>query len=174
MKIIIETPRLILRQFELEDSAPLYKLNSDLEVIRHTGNPPFANIQEAEDCITQTIFPQYLLELGRWAVVLKTSGELIGWCGLKYRKERDEIDLGYRFLPKHWGQGIATEASFASLEYGFKTKKLDRIIGCAMKENLASIRVLEKVGLKYVKDVTLDGEDCVYHAITKEDYMKRN
>ena len=75
----------------------------------------------------------------------------VGWAGLAYLPEFDEIDLGYRFLPEYWGKGIATEASHAILAYGFEELKLSRIIAIALKEHSASIKVMEKVGMEFDK-----------------------
>jgi RimJ/RimL family protein N-acetyltransferase len=93
---------------------------------------------------------------GRWAVHTKAENEFIGWCGLKSRPERKEIDLGYRFIRSSWGKGFATEAAYASLRYGFDKLQLDRIIGRAMPQNLASIRVLEKCGMQFLTDEIVD------------------
>jgi RimJ/RimL family protein N-acetyltransferase len=101
--------------------------------------------------------PQYILyNHGRWATHIKSNLEFIGWCGLKYRPEQNEIDIGYRFMKKFWGNGCATEAAFACIEYGFETLKMHRIIGRALPENLASLRVLEKCGMNYIGDEIVD------------------
>jgi RimJ/RimL family protein N-acetyltransferase len=101
MKIILETPRLFLREFTLEDAQFLIDLNSDPEVTRYTGDGPVKDLEAAKKILTDIIFPQYPNKIGRWAVILKENNEFIGWCGLKYIKEDDEIDLGYRFFKKH-------------------------------------------------------------------------
>ncbi|MBT8283842.1 MAG: GNAT family N-acetyltransferase, partial [Muriicola sp.] len=88
---------------------------------------------------------------GRWATVLKSGKQFVGWAGLAYLPEFDEVDLGYRFLPEYWGSGLATEASNAILNYAFDVLKLDKIVAIAMKENKASIRVMEKVGMEFDK-----------------------
>lgn len=79
---------------------------------------------------------------GRWGCVLKEIGRVIGFCGLEYL---DVVDIGYRFVPGYWGRGLATEACRASVAYGFDVIGLERIVGLALSENLASHRVLEKV-----------------------------
>ena len=91
---------------------------------------------------------------GRGACILKSSGEQIGFAGLKYLKELDEVDIAYRFMPTYWGQGLATEAARASVRYGFADLGLKRIIGLVMPENTASVRVLEKAGLRYSDSVS--------------------
>ena len=108
--------------------------------------------------INEVIIPQYTLyNHGRWAVHLKDGLQFIGWCGLKYVAERNEVDLGYRFMKKFWGKGYATEAASASLKYGFDRLDIKQIIGRALPGNLASIKVLEKCGMQYLGDEYIDG-----------------
>ena len=146
MNIVVETDRLLLRTFTIEDAPLIYELNLDPDVIRYTGDP-IKDIEHAKQVLEQTIIPQYALyNHGRWAVHVKPDLEFIGWCGLKARPERNEIDLGYRFLKKAWGKGYAT-AAYACLKYGFEKLHLDRIVGRAMPENTESLRVLEKCGM---------------------------
>ncbi len=86
-------------------------------------------MEQAAQLLEKTILPQYALyDHGRWAVHIKQGLAFIGWCGLKYRPERNEVDLGYRFDPSSWGKGYATEAAFASIGYGFKNLGLARIV----------------------------------------------
>ena len=111
---------------------------------------------------------------GRWATFLKRENIFIGWSGLAYLPEFDEIDLGYRFLPEHWGLGYATEASQAILEYGFNQLNLKKIIAIALKENEASIRVMEKVGMEFDKLAPYEpgGEDVVWYSCDQELIVK--
>jgi [ribosomal protein S5]-alanine N-acetyltransferase len=157
MHIIIETERLLLRTFTLYDAPLIYELNLDPDVILYTGDP-IRDLHHAQQVLEQTILPQYALyNLGRWAVHTRPDLEFIGWCGLKARPERSEIDLGYRFMKKFWGKGYATEAAFACLEYGFEKLHLKRIVGRAMPQNIASLRVLENCGMQYVGEEEVDG-----------------
>src|SRR5205823_10738173 len=84
----------------------------------------------------------------------KPTGEVIGFAGLKYLDDVNEVDLGYRFFKEHWGKGLATEASKPVVAYGFEVLRLHRIVGIADIENKASIRVLEKVGFRFEKFTT--------------------
>ncbi len=166
MNIIIETNRLLLRNFTLDDAALIYELNLDPEVTLYTDDP-IQDINQAQDVLEQTILPQYALyNHGRWAVHVKTTQEFIGWCGLKARPERSEIDLGYRLMKKAWGNGYATEAAYACLKYGFEKLNLQRIVGRAMPENTASLRVLEKCDMQYIGEEIVDGHPAkTYEAL---------
>ena len=111
MNIILETPRLILRQFTEVDALAIKQLNSEPGVLKYVPEPIPASEEAALKIIVDIILPQYKNNLGRWAVHTKTNNEFIGWCGLKWIKETNEIDLGYRFKPAAWGKGYATEAA---------------------------------------------------------------
>jgi ribosomal-protein-alanine N-acetyltransferase len=148
---LIETERLLLRRITLGDKEDLFKLHSNLAVQKYTGEPVVDSIEEIETAIHTRIKNYKKYGYGRWATILKNGMQFVGWAGLAYLPEFDEIDLGYRFLPEYWGAGIATEASQAILTYGFDTLKLEKIIAIAMKEHKASIRVMEKVGMEFDK-----------------------
>ena len=150
-KMIIETERLILREMVIDDAPDMLRLHSNHEVKKYTGEPVVESIEELEKAIRTRINDYEKYGYGRWATVLKNGMQFVGWAGLAYLPEFDEIDLGYRFLPEYWGSGLATEASDAILNYGFDKLKLKKIIAIAMKENKASIRVMEKVGMQFDK-----------------------
>ena len=157
MNIIIETNRLLLRIFTEDDAALIYELNLDPEVIRYTHDP-IKDLAHASEILEKVIIPQYALyNHGRWAVHVKATFEFLGWCGLKYRAELNEIDLGYRFKKEGWGKGYATEAAYASIQYGFEKIGLQRIVARAEIENIGSWKVLEKCGMTYIGDEEVDG-----------------
>ncbi len=157
MNIIIETDRLLIRTFTGDDAQLIYDLNIDPEVTRFTHDP-VRDLDQAKEILEKIILPQCALyNYGRWAVHLKPSHEFIGWCGLKYRPEEKEIDLGYRFKKDFWGNGYATEAALASINYGFEKLKIERIVGRSESENIASCLVLEKCGMSYVGAGEVDG-----------------
>ncbi len=157
MKVIIETKRLLLREFTADDTHLILQLNEDPEVTRYTHDP-IRNYEQANEVLTGSILPQYALyNHGRWAAHLKTDLSFIGWCGLKFRAELMETDLGYRFMKQYWGQGYATEAAAACLRYGFEKLHIQEIIGRTEPENSASVRVLKKCGMEYIGDDLVDG-----------------
>jgi RimJ/RimL family protein N-acetyltransferase len=157
MNIVIETERLVLRTFTIDDAPLIFALNRDPEVTRFTFDP-VTSMEQAQLVLEKTILPQYkLYQYGRWAVHQRSDLEFAGWCGLKSRPEQNEIDLGYRFRRKCWGMGYATEAALASIHYGFTELGLNRIVGRAVVDNHASVRVLEKCGMQYVGEEMLEG-----------------
>ena len=84
---------------------------------------------------------------------------------LKYLPELDAVDIGFRFFPEYWGQGLATEAGSACMTFGFETLHLDRIIGLVLPENKASVRVLEKIGLHRTGTISYDGETADHYEL---------
>jgi len=155
MKIMLETPRLILREFEPSDGPLAYALNLDPDVIRYTGDVPFASEEEATEFLRN--YPDYLKNgFGRWAVIRKADMEFLGWCGLK-RLPDDTVDIGYRFFKKYWNMGYASESAQACMGYGFNVLALPEIIGRVSRHNGASVRVLEKLGLQFWKEETCEG-----------------
>ena len=164
MNIVIETKRLLLRNFTIEDAPLIYELNLDPEVIRYTYDP-IKDMEQARQVLEKTILPQYeLYNHGRWAVHLKISLKFLGWCGLKARPGRDEIDLGFRFKKEYWGKGYATETATACIKFGFEKLNLKRIIGRAVPENKGSLNVLKKCEMRFVEEGIVDG----YPSITYE------
>ena len=157
MDVVIETDRLLLRKFTEADALLLYELNLDPEVIRYTHDP-ITDVEHARKILNDVILPQYVLyDHGRWAVHLRSNLEFTGWCGLKYLPETNEVDLGYRFMKKFWGNGYATEAALACIEYGFSNLHLHQVVGRALPGNIASIKVLEKCGMKYLHEEVMHG-----------------
>jgi RimJ/RimL family protein N-acetyltransferase len=147
MEIKLQTPRLYMREFTLADAEILYQMHQDPAITKYTGDPiPWDNIKMVENIIAEALIPQYQFGIGRWACHLLENDEFIGWCGLK--KVGNEVDLGYRFIQKYWGNGYATEAAQAVLNYGIKNK-IPNMIGCADVENIASVKVLQKIGLTF-------------------------
>ena len=155
--IIFETERLILRQFTAEDASLIHQLNQDPEVLKYLHEQPVNNEKQALTILLTILLPQYRNDLGRWAIYIKTDQTFVGWCGLKYMHSREETDLGYRLLKKEWGKGYATEAARQTLDYGFKKLRLASITGRAHIENIASVRVLEKIGMQYSCEEVVDG-----------------
>jgi len=160
MKIVLETPRLILREYTDADAADFFRLNSDPDVMRYVPDEPMQTVEDAHEVIVSRPMVDYRERgFGRWACILRATGEHIGFCGLKYLKEVEEVDLGFRFLPAHWGKGFATESAKACVNYGFTKLNLEEIAGFAEPDNHASIRILEKVGMQFTGPVRLLGCD---------------
>lgn len=169
MKTSIETERLALRELLPTDDVGMFELDSNPEVHIYLGNNSVKSIEESREMISN-IRQQYLENgIGRWAVILKETGEFIGWSGLKLEKNVNGhetfYDLGYRFIQKHWGKGYAFETAKAFVAFGFNEMKLPVINAYADFDNLNSRKVLEKVGMKFVNSFELDGNEEVWYEL---------
>lgn len=165
-RIYIETDRTIMRNLSIEDSINFYDLNLDEDVLKYTGDKPFNNIEEAKGFLKN--YDQYeKFGVGRLAVIDKETNKFIGWCGLKYSEDKDEFDIGFRFYKKYWNKGLATETALKNIEYGFNKLGLEKIVGRAIKKNIASVKVLEKIGLKFKTEFDFDGQNGVIYEIKR-------
>ena len=159
------TERLFIRPFTLDDAEEYLPLVSDPDVLRYTGEEPQATVEAAREIIASRPLRDYAVHgFGRMACIEKSSGRLIGFSGLKFLDELQEVDIGYRFLPAYWGQGYATESARALMQHGANEFGISRIIGIVQSENSASANVLLKLGLVYERKICLDGFDLDLYA----------
>ncbi|QKG59036.1 GNAT family N-acetyltransferase [Hymenobacter sp. BRD128] len=149
----------------------MFALDSDPAVrryLRGIGGPQAASPADSLATIAY-IQAQYAAHgIGRWAVLLRATGEFMGWAGLKLvagpvNGQRDFYDLGYRFLPRFWGQGYGYEAAQAWLAHGFDVLRLPRICAYADAQNAGSRRILEKIGLAAGNEFVENGTACVWY-----------
>ncbi|WP_329804827.1 GNAT family N-acetyltransferase [Flavobacterium facile] len=163
----IETERTILRNLTSTDAEDFYLLNLDPDVLKYTGDQPFKNIESAKKFLDEyDQFEKY--GVGRLAVIDKKSLKFIGWCGLKYDQDKDEFDIGFRFYKKYWNIGFATETARKCIDFGFNKLGIQRIVGRAMKENIGSIKVLEKIGMIFKEDFNFENQEGVIFEIKNE------
>ncbi len=176
----IHTEHLILREMLAEDEDAMFELDANPEVMKYLGGRVNTDRQKIRDIIAY-VRQQYVDNgIGRWTVVEKASGNVIGWSGLKLMRETlnghtDFYDVGYRLLPQYWGKGYATESTLAALRHGFEEMSIAEIIGITNVGNMASRRVLTKAGLRHVEDFTyeggpFDGTRCTWFSILKSEY----
>ena len=180
MKVFGETERLVLREIVPDDVNGIFELDSNPLVHKYLGNNPIKTKTKAEEII-KFIRQQYKeLGIGRWACIEKSSGDFIGWSGLKLNTGEKEAlngktefyDIGFRLIPKYWGKGYATESAKAAMHYGFTTMNLPTIVGAAEVENKASNIVLQKIGLKFVNQFLYEEVPCNWYELKNEDYAK--
>lgn len=167
----LATARLLLRPLTLTDAPGMLALDTDPAVHRYLGGiggPRPTCLADSEVTI-RFIRAQYVTNgIGRWAVALRATGEFMGWAGLKLVTEpvnghRDFYDLGYRFMPRYWGQGYGHEAALAWLRAGFETLALPRICAYAAENNAGSRRILTKIGLWEGNAFVENGTACVWY-----------
>ncbi|MGD2004135.1 MAG: GNAT family N-acetyltransferase, partial [Flavobacteriales bacterium] len=159
-----ESERTVLREWVPNDAPWLYDLNMNPQVVRYTGDAGFTSTQSALNLIKS--YPNYQRDgYGRWMVMDKSTGNPIGWCGLKNNPWG--IDLGFRFFEAVWGKGIATECALATVEKA-KALGLSDLIGRALSENVGSWKVLEKVGMQRYESLPIEDFAKDYN-ITEKD-----
>lgn len=151
---ILETKRLRLRHFESGDLDDLFALYCDPEVRRYIPDAPTTSAETREELTWfQNGHPEHP-ELGLWATIEKGSNRFVGRCGLLpwTIDGRFEVEVAYAIVRTRWGHGLATEAAQAIEAYAFNTLGLTRLVSLIDKENVASIRVAEKIGMVFEKE----------------------
>ena len=166
----LETSRLLLRAFTPEDLDALHLMTRDPEVMRYIGDGNTLTRAETERNLSMIIRSFRRRGFGRWALVRKETGALAGYCGLGLGSEEVGVELAYLLAKSEWGQGLATEAGAATLRYGFEELRLGAIAGLTRPENARSRRVLERLGMKYVRDGSYHGYSCVCYSISRGDW----
>ncbi|HTD06321.1 GNAT family N-acetyltransferase [Undibacterium sp.] len=157
MKATIQTERLLLRAFTADDAEAYYPLCAIPEVIRYVGNKPMTSVEEVRAGLLEGPVNDYAkYGFGRFAVIWKETGQLIGFSGLKYMPPFAEVELGYRLLPEFWGQGLASEAGKASISFARESLNLTRLIAIVHPDNQGSANVVRKLGFAIDKQVRMD------------------
>lgn len=165
----IHTARCILRELQPSDAPGMFELDTDPLVHRYLGNQPISTMEQAADVIA-FVRRQYVENgIGRWALIQRDSGAFMGWCGLKLNTEPmnghvNYYDLGYRLIPRFWGQGYASESGAAALAYGFSRLNPQTIYAAAHIDNVASNRVLTKLGFSQSGSFHYENELCYWYA----------
>lgn len=168
----IHTSRLKLSPYSTEDLDALHRIFIDPQVRKYLCDDSMmprewvaTEIENNTKCFEQHGF-------GQWSIFLKDTSELIGFCGFRFFYDNSpELQLLYGLLPQYWGKGLATEATEAMIQYGFTEHKFEQIISATDLGNIASARVMERVGMKFVRCVKKNGLELLYYAISREEYQ---
>jgi [ribosomal protein S5]-alanine N-acetyltransferase len=157
---ILETERLLLRQFTIDDSEFILEILNEPSFIQNIGDRGVRTMEDARSYLRNGPIASYAKNgFGLCAVTLKDSGQSIGMCGLIKRDELKDVDIGYAFLPRFWSKGYALEAASAVKAYAKDVIGLKRIVAIVDPANAGSIRVLEKIGLAFEKMIRLSDDD---------------
>ncbi len=166
----IETSRLLLRPWRNEDLAPYARICTDPEVMRYLSGA--MTPKQSEEQVSAFVRHWKERGFGLWAVEEKSSATFIGFIGLLYHEEWTEgehkTEVGWRLDRSFWGRGLATEGARASLHHGFEELGLERIISIAVPENVASLRVMEKLGMTLRGETRFKGYDVVWYAVDRQ------
>jgi RimJ/RimL family protein N-acetyltransferase len=147
MSVVVETERLILRTWTLEDAPDALRIWGDPEVMRFVDDGvPLAGVEEARAVLGRAIRAQEVLGHCLWCAVEKSSGRFVGCCGFHRFEGGPALELAYHLVPEAQGRGYATEAARGCLRFGFEVLAAPRIVALIHPRNDASRRVLEKAG----------------------------
>lgn len=169
---ILETERLIIRPISMGDLDGLFEMDSQPEVHIYLKNEPIKTIDQTKKIIEDLVIQYEKLGHGRLAVIEKESGNFIGWTGFKYIEEKDKInnkidflDFGYRYKKEVWGKGYATEAAKACIDFYNQNMKEIKLNALTHIGNIASRKVLEKVGFQVTETFHFDlwNLDCYWY-----------
>ncbi|WP_245999716.1 GNAT family N-acetyltransferase [Paraflavitalea soli] len=159
MMIIAETPRLLLRELTVADAPFIFELVNEPAWIEFIGDKGVRTIADAENYIINGPHKSYATNgFGLWLVQLKEQNSPIGMCGLIKRDALKHVDIGFAFLAVHNGQGYGYEAATAVLDHARNKIGLKHILAITNQHNVRSIRLLEKLGLKYERLITMPGD----------------
>ena len=185
MRVFLETERLVLRAFTMDDVDNLHDLDGDPEVMHFiNGGRPTPREE-----IASAVLPRFIsyyrdgLRFGFWAAIEKSTGAFLGWFHFRPREgsSPDEPELGYRLKKAAWGKGYATEGSRALIDKGFREQGVRRVTAETMVVNVRSRRVMEKCGLKLVRvfhqewpdHIEGDEHGDVEYAVTRAEWERQ-
>jgi RimJ/RimL family protein N-acetyltransferase len=157
---VIETERLTLRLFTKADAEFVLGLLNEPSFIQNIGDRGVRTLEDAEGYMEKGPISSYVQNgFGLYVVASKVTGESIGMCGLIKRDGIEDVDIGYAFLPRFWSRGYATEAARAVMKYARDVVRLKRVVAIVDPLNQPSIRVLEKLGMRFEKMIKLAADD---------------
>ena len=167
-----ETQRLVVRPRRIGDLNSCLAMDRDPAVLRYIDTP-WSSPQEHRQFVVNRITRAYPAGLGYWSVVLKlVPAAFVGWVLLiPYDAVGPEIEIGWRFLRSAWGKGFATEASLPVLGHGFETLGLDRVVADIHPDNAGSLRVAEKLGLRFAGERKIKGKMLKSYALARGEYL---
>jgi len=155
VQVFLETERLLLRRFTSDDADSLVELDADPAVMRFITGGRATPREEIEKEVLPAFLAYYECDAGYgfWAAIEKSTGRFVGWFHFRPAEDAPagEVELGYRLRRSAWGKGYATEGSRALIDKGFSELGVERVVASTMVVNLASRRVLEKAGLRFVR-----------------------
>lgn len=169
----LETERLMLCPWQSSDWTVFRPIATDREVMRYiNGGTPWED--EAIRRFVEKQVERYDQEgFCRWKLIEKASEELIGFCGLGIWRDCPDLEIGWWLARRCWGRGLATEAARASLHDIFARVNPERVISIARQANAASLNVMRKIGLEWVRDFESDGAALVQYGISREQFAER-
>jgi ribosomal-protein-alanine N-acetyltransferase len=168
----IDTARLRFRPSTLDDVGALHRIWTDPDVRRYLWDNKIIPRETAEEVVRASLASFAEQRFGMWVLTVPGDDAIIGFCGLRHCEDPSGVEVLYGLLPAYWGKGLATEAARAVLRYGFAELQLERIWGGADAPNVASLRVLEKLGMTYEKTAPMPLGEGHWYSLTRKAFEK--
>ncbi len=165
---MITTERLRLRPFVISDVDEIHRLWTTRGVRRFLWDDEVITREQAQSAVEESAALFTEKGYGLWAVCLKGDERIIGFCGYWFFHEPPQLELLYGLAEDEWGKGLATEAATAMISHGFEHLGFDRIVASTDAANLASIRVMERSGMRFEKRESTNGLDTIYYVIDRD------
>jgi [ribosomal protein S5]-alanine N-acetyltransferase len=172
--IALETERLVLRPLSEADLDALHRISNDPLVRRYLWDDEPVSMVTIEGIFEQSVreFAEMGVEL--FGIRLRGEEKLLGLCGFRSLENTVEIELAYELSPEWWGRGLATEASLACLHYAFEEVGLERVVAGVEPQNVASTKVIEKLGMRYAGEIVPGQPGTPYFALSQKDYRDKS
>jgi [ribosomal protein S5]-alanine N-acetyltransferase len=170
----IETERLKLRPLTMDDVDEIYQIWTDAGVRKYLWDDELISREETLSVIEKSLGYFHAKDFGLWVVLPRYEERLIGFCGYWFFHEPPQMELLYGIITDQWGKGFAPEAATAMLRLGFEELGFPEVIASTDAPNMASVRVMEKLGMSFLKRQTSEGLDTIYYSMKKEDFSGTN
>jgi RimJ/RimL family protein N-acetyltransferase len=169
--VVFETERLRFATWSRDDWKEFGTLASDPLVVRYVSarGEPWSD-ERVQEFVNRQMEHWEKHRICLWKLLPKENDELIGICGLQHLPEGPDVEIGWWLAPSHWGKGIATEAATQALAYGFDVCNFERIVAIAQSVNLDSLRVMDRLGMRFEREAVHKGLHVVLYAITREHF----
>jgi [ribosomal protein S5]-alanine N-acetyltransferase len=165
-QVVLQTDRLRFATWAKDDWREFQKLASDPLVVQYLGNGVPWPEDRVKEFVARQIEGWSKNGICLWKLLPKDSDTLVGICGLQPLPEGPDVEIGWWLAPSHWGQGLATEAARHALAYGFEVGNFQRIVAIAQAANRDSLRIMEKLGMRFEAEAVHKGIHVVIYAIS--------
>jgi RimJ/RimL family protein N-acetyltransferase len=169
----LETRRLALRPCALSDLDALHRLWTDADIRRYLWDDVVISRERAAQTLQEALDSASQSGIGFWTVLLRGEPNVIGFCGLRYVENSCDVELLYGLAPAYWKRGLATEASLAVLDYALVRIGLERIYARSDIPNLTSVRVMQRLGMKFEAEARIGTLPVHCYSITREDFLEQ-